>query len=578
MSAPVASLAGPEGTPLTVVLLGGSAAVTTLVNHVSWGLTAATVVVLVVVVTVRVRGRTTARWCWSTVEFGVRRGRRAHERRAAVSARDITVPAGTCGVIRSGTVLVSMIQLSPNLDLPTVISERSIYTEATIRADTLSEYCAQYGLKVDIDLVTTGRRIRQVGSYGDLYDQLIGARPVVGQRLAWLIVRLDLHDNLHHLRRRGPVAVAAPRALAVAAHRVAARLRARGIDAHPLPAEEIDHARDLLCEGIDPDRLHERWGRLDCATTGRSVRVYTGHRTHEPLDLDSCWSHGNGFTTVVVSLAHHAAPRVLVRYIDTHGTENPWTPPAGLSLWTGRQSDAFMATLPAAATAHSLGPAHRAGTEHDPGELTIAIGPSGQVLGSISGRHEHSLALPLFDPVRYHPRHRTVDIHADLQIAQQILLRATVVGASVEVHTDRPDQWRPLITALGDERSLRLIVDNQTVAENGTESRAPATIAVFDRVSPRTSQAATTVTITAPDKPRRPSSDLAIEQVGDGAIELSIPSRTVRVDLIEPRGETRYVNARPTTAPPDSTESPVLTPAAPALLPHDRTIDQGDAR
>jgi hypothetical protein len=151
--------------------------------------------------------------------------------------------------------------------------------------------------------------------------------------------------------------------------------------------------------------------------------------------------------------------------------------------------------------------------------------------------------MPLFDPAPYNPRRRTVDVQAMLPVAQQLVLRATVVGADIEVHTSRPQRWQHLVSAVGDARSLRL------VEAGDEEPRAGATITVFDQLPPQASAAPTTVSIS----PRRGSVDLSIEQVGEAQLDVRIPMRTVRVNLVEPRGETRYFDhgdRPPTVAPP----------------------------
>lgn len=154
-----------------------------------------------------------------------------------------------CGINEADTTLVAMIQLAPNLDLPTVIAERTLYTEDTIPVDMLHPMLDHFGIAVDIDIVTTGQRVRSTGSYSMLYDQLIGSHPVVGDRLTWLVVRLDQERNLAALSKRGPCAVVAPKALATAAHRIAGRLRERGIAAHALPAAALRDATRLLHAG-----------------------------------------------------------------------------------------------------------------------------------------------------------------------------------------------------------------------------------------------------------------------------------------------------------------------------------------
>lgn len=576
MSSPFASLAGAEGGPIAVAILCGGPALAATFDRTPWWIAVLVATSLAIVVGVPIRGRTLARWSITVLVYRVMRQSRARQREQLPEFRDIQVAAGLCGIGQTDSALVAMVQLAPNLDLPTIIGEKAIYTEDTISVDTLSSLCRQYGLLIDIDIVTTGRRVRQVGNYGDLYNQLIGPRPVVGQRLAWLVLRMDLHRNLEKLRRRGQPVTAAPKALANAAHRVSARLREIGIAAHPLPTEAVREAYQLLQDGIELTTLSERWGRLHSTTAGRTIVMYQAPIGHSGTTLDDLWSQGKDHTTIVVSLRAGHTPRIMVRYIHPGTANTEHNVSADLQLLTGRQSQAFMSTLPTATGAHDVAPGEYESAT-GPTDLQVAIGPSGQVLGSLTGRHDHSLALPLFDPVRYHPRRRTVDIHADLPIAQQIVLRATVVGADIEVHTDRPEQWQRLVNALGDQRSLRLVSEHQAVGEQAAEdTTTPATIVVFDRISPRSTRSSTTVTITAPDQPRRATTDLAIEQVAEAAVEVSIPLRTVRVDLIEPRGETRYVDPLHSMATARTTSPPPSNPVTPE--PDDLPLSSGDAR
>lgn len=551
MTPPTTRLAGSEGGPVAFAILIGSPAITAATGPLPWWGSGLLVGSAVLAVWLQVRGRTPVRWLLDALAFYLGRAARARQRLASPHLQDVTVSSGSCAVGVSDSSLFAMIQLAPNLDLPSVIGEESIYTEDTIDAVMLTRLCEQYGLTFDIDIVSTGRRVRKVGSYGELYDQLIGPRPIVGQRLAWLVVRLDQGSNLRELQRRGSCSVAGPQALATAAQRIAARLRQAGIAAHPLPADAVLEAVRVLQEGVELDSLRERWGRLDCAATGRAVRMYeVDSQDVGDIDLDHYWAHGTSYTTIVVSLRHNQRSRILVRYIGTWDKNQRDTTPSHLRLLTGQQSTALLATLPTPTVAHTL-PTRAAHTEPAEADasLKVTIGPNGQVLGSINGHKNHTLALPLFDPVHYQPRRRTVDVHADLPIAQQIVLRATVVGADVEVHTDRPDSWERLVSAVGDHRSLRLANSGHTDGTAQSLHAPPATIVVFDQVSPSVSQAPTTLTITAPDQPRHRDVDLAIEQIGEAAVEVSIPLRTVRIDLIEPRGETRYVDTRPPLPP-----------------------------
>ncbi|MEV6139385.1 type VII secretion protein EccE [Nocardia sp. NPDC051990] len=566
MSLPSVRVGGVERGPFAVAVIGGSLVVTGLWAHTPIWASAAVVTVLLVTVAVKVNGRTTSRWLldWADYRFG--RAARAEALAGPAEVTDIGVAAGVCGIRAEGTVLTAMIQLAPNLDLPTVIAEKSVYTEDTVPVDTLLDLLDQFGLAVDIDIVTTGQRVRPTGNYSMLYDQLIGSHPVVGHRLTWLVVRLDMERNLDLLQRRGLVAMVAPRALATAAHRIAGRLRERGIAAHALPAAAMLEATRVLHAGVELGDLRETWTCMESSAPGRCVTSFLIDWTRlDGAGLDDCWAWNRGRTTLVVSLTDvMAGPRALARYVGPPVTTEP---PDYLRRLTGRQAIALLATMPTGTSIRAV-PVDESGRDIASDELlpelTIAIGPNGQILGSISGQPRHTLALPLFDPARYNPRRRTIDVHADLPVAQQIVLRAMVVGANVEVHSVRPHRWWQLVAAVGDPESLRLAPEAGAAnAAAGQASSGPppssATITVFDNLPPQVSTAHTTVTISEPGGPRRRSVDLAINQVSATAVDVSIPMRTVRVDLIEPRGETRYFDS--------AAEQPAITAGANGTTP-----------
>ncbi|MFG1792710.1 type VII secretion protein EccE [Nocardia sp. NPDC049149] len=543
MKLPKVETGAIERGPVAVIVIGGSLALSGVWARTPWWVAAVLVGGLLTVVIVQVNSRTGARWLLDWIEYRFGRTARAAARTATAQVGDVEVAAGTCGIKISGTTLVAMIQLAPNLDLPTVIAEKSVYTEDTIPIAALLPMLDHYGVAIDIDIVTTGQRVRPTGSYSMLYDQLIGAHPVVGHRLTWLVVRLDQERNLAVLSRRGTVEQMAPKALATAAHRIAGRLRESGIAAHALPAAALVEASRMLHLGVELSDLREKWSCLESSAPGRFVTSFQVDWSRlDGAGLDECWSWHRGWTTLAVSLTGATAePRAIARYV---GPEVTTEPPEFLRPLTGRQSTALLATLPSGATAHALpfGRAHKelSWTELC-ADLTVAIGPNGQILGAISGQPRHTLALPLFDPARYNPRRRTVDVHAMLPVAQQLVLRAMVVGADVEVHSTRPQRWSQLVAAVGDPNSLRMAVDPRTGAAD--QESSPATITVFDNLPPHASGAQTTVTISDPGGPRQRSVDLAIDQVNATTVDVSIPMRTVRVNLIEPWGETRYYGA-----------------------------------
>ncbi|WP_280425559.1 type VII secretion protein EccE [Nocardia carnea] len=560
--APDRRVAGVERGPFAVMAIGGSVVLAGLSAYLPlWG-AASIVAGLLLTVVVRINGRTPIRWLLDWLEFRTGRAVRAARLAEPLPVRDIEVPAGLCGIAEDGNVLIAMIQLAPNLDLPTVIAEQTIYTEDTISVESLLPMLDHYGIAIDIDIVTTGQRVRSAGSYSMLYDQLIGSHPVVGNRLTWLVLRLDQERNLKMLARRGPCAVVAPKTLATAAHRIAGRLRERGMAAHPLPATAFVDATRLLHVGAELPELTEQWDRLKSPLPGRFVTSFGIDWSQlDESGLDDCWTWNSGRTTLVVSLSDVDGPRAAVRYVGPAMNE---ALPDYLRRLPGRQALALRATLPTGISLRALTCDEHAVEEASPeaaANLSVAIGPNGQILGAISGQPRHRLALPLFDPAQYNPRRRAVDVQAQLAVAQQLVLRATVVGADIEVHTNRPQRWRHMVSAVGDARSLRLA---------DTEGGAPeseATIAVFDQLPPQVSAAPTTMSISDPGSPRRGSVDLAIEQVGEAQLDVRIPMRTVRVNLVEPRGETRYLddNDRP---PPGVAAMPSSDRTVPVTRPH----------
>lgn|GEM_PF-1401457 len=570
-------IGGIERGPFAVVVVGGSLVVIALAARTPWWVGAMVTTVLLAAVAVEVGGRTAVRALIDVGAYRFGRSARAELRATLPKAWNVEVAAGVCGVSGDDSILVAMIQLAPDLDLPTIIAEKSIYTEDTVPVAVLASMLDQFGIAVDIDIVTTGQRSRPTGTYSMLYDQLVGSHPVVGHRLTWLVVRLDQHRNLAALARRGPCEVAAPRALASAAHRIAQRLRGHGIAAHALPAEALGEATWLLHAGVELRDLRESWHRLESTVPGRCVTSFLVDWTRlDGATLDDCWTWNRGHTTLVVSLSGDAAgPRALVRYVGPPTTS---APVEYLRPLAGHQSAALLASLPTATSIRALplqDPDTDIATPEVLDDLTVAIGPNGQILGSLTGQPWHTLALPLYDPARYNPRRRTIDVHAALPVAQQIVLRAMAVGADVEVYSSRPDRWQQLVAAIGDPHSLRMAAAGAASDPGAAqENSEPVTIAVFDQVPARASTAHTTVTISEPGGPRRRTADLVIEQVGAATVDVSIPMRTVRVDLIEPRGETRYLQP-PMRAPtgPHSAEIPLAISVSAHAVGSVRTPD-----
>ncbi|MGW4241953.1 type VII secretion protein EccE [Nocardia sp. NPDC004722] len=549
---------GPcERGPFTLLVVGGGPLLSAGSGRVPWWVLVLAVVSALTLIALRLDGRTTARRLIDWTRY-----RRAHAAQAARRATppvatDIEIAAGICGIHGDAGVLVAMIQLAPNLDLPSILAENGVYTEDTVPIGLLAPLLDQYGVAVDIEIVTTGRRTRALGDYDRMYEQLTGANPIVGERFTWLVIRLDQERNLAALLRRGPDA--GPRALAAAAYRIATRLSEHAVPAEVLPAAALCAAARALHRDVELSDLTEHWRRLGSSVPGRGVTSFAVDWTRlGDTGFDDCWSRPRTRTTIVIALSGLRGPRALVRFVGPEVTDDV---PAYLVPLPGLQSAALLASLPTTASIRELplpgGPARL------PADLAVPIGPNGQILGTLTGGAGRLLALPLFDPVEHRPRRRAVEVRATLPVAQQILLRTVVVGARVVIHTDRPDQWRHLVTTVNDPDALRLATESD--AENSDFATATPVVEVFDRLPPRGSDSRATVTVTEQGTSVHRFADLMIEQVGDDLLDVGIPMRTVRVQLLEPRGETRFIEQ---PAPEEPGEVPLGPPArtpAPAI-------------
>lgn len=136
----------------------GGPALAALSAHTPWWVGAIVISIALTVTVLRVRARTPVDWLVIWAGYRVGRTTRAERRTSVTEVVDIDTAAGPCGIRLGDNTLVAMIQLAPNLDLPTIITEQTVYTEDTLPVGLLLPLLEQYGITVDIDIVTTGRR------------------------------------------------------------------------------------------------------------------------------------------------------------------------------------------------------------------------------------------------------------------------------------------------------------------------------------------------------------------------------------------------------------------------------------
>lgn len=417
------------------------------------------------------------------------------------------------GVRYQGGIAVAAVQLLGKPWQKTVFTgSATVETANTVDVAELVPLMRQsLGLELEsLSLITAGARRRSNGDYPGIYDTLIGTTPYAGRRETWLVLRLHALNNGEALRDRRTVGTAA----LAAAQRVAASLRCRGVRAKVASATEMIELERRLDTSVLRPR-NRGWNSL----RGESGwQTSYGYRPGDvtPEALGQAWSlRADGIIqNITVFSDGTATTTVTVR------TPRPPTAPPGVILQPlpGRQASA------AAANLCGPRPEVRGLLRGElPPALAIPIGPSGVLIGKISGGGR--LLLPLVDPAEQ----TRVHIAADQEIAKRIVIRAAAAGERVTVHTTDVVGWQ----------SIRMpgiaVIEHQRPAPGTTVSVVDGTIAPAPRPN-------TVVSVAAPGSPVPPASDIVITQTGPAYVELTAGGWNRGIEAEFFRAENRYIN------------------------------------
>lgn len=545
----------PLGSAIVFAIL--ATAVTALAAGGSLPVWAAALIALVaaVLLFVPVRGRLIAsQWPGVTWRYLRRRGQQV--RPALPAPADITVIAGDAGIRWDGHTLVAAVEVAPTPAL-TLEGGGHAETGSDLPLALVASLMSQYGLHLDIDIVSSGRHVPAGTAYRTVYSQAVGPRPLVGQRRTWLVLRLDDLDNLGEATERGPSRRGAPAALAAAAHRVVQRLGQERIRAHVLSAEELDSLTELLQTPAD-DTARERWTAIQ--TAAGFITNYLGQPDQIAAgQLDRWWSWRTEDILVTIRLtgavAGHIQCGVLLRYVQ-HGKPDQPPPDTKLELRTGEQGPLFTAGLPAGQRA--LAPdVPSVGVSAVQG-VRLPIGPSGQILGQFDDGT--LVAAALWDQSGQPQRWR-IDARLGTDLARQLVLRALVTGAVVAIHTDDRSRWEGLVASVADPSRLYYATGVR-----------PCDIAIFDGRPVSAVPARTVLRMLGPADTPTAGADMTLAEVSAQLLEVTVAHNDpVLIQVIRSREEDRYLGLGPTEAAPRRTVStePVLTraprrPATPA--------------
>ncbi len=481
-------------------------------------------------------------------------------RRASGSLPGGVVDVDGVGVRQGdGFELVSAIELTAD-PAETRLREGRAFAAETVPLDLLATMMTQYGLEVDIDVASVGRRVPPGPAYRASYSQGVRFYAAMAERSTWLILRMNTQRNLAGIVRRGPSRTAGPKALMAATRRLEQRLQERLIRARVLPAAELAQLHARMTYGEDPLGGQEQWSNVEHESEYATTYLVDPVRTSTEK-LDRWWGLDSDSTSVVLRLRRadaHAPVEIsgLVRY-DTSVPIVDNLDDALVPL-PGRQMELLRATLPGGGSSVVDLPSVPLS---DLGAVDIPVGPAGPVWG-VSGTD--AVALPLFDgsPV---PETLIVEFATELVPLQLVLLRSVGAGASVAVHTDRPAHWATLAATLADPARFRIA--------DGPGGR-PADITVFDGAPADSVPERTMLTLRAPGSaPQRPGAGLVIEQVSASTVRVRIGRRTPFEVVLGPTDEElRYCDAAaqplPAVAPrPAAPRLARQVPAQPRLAP-----------
>ncbi|MHC9295452.1 type VII secretion protein EccE [Mycobacterium sp. LTG2003] len=459
------------------------------------------------------------------------------------AAADVTVLAGKAGIRWQGETLVAAVEVAPALAL-TREGDDEPTTSNVLPLDMVVGFTQQYGLDLNIDVVSAGEHVPVGSAYRTVYSQFVGSRPFVAQRRTWLVLRLNAVDNLDGIAARGPSRRSAPRALATAAYRVVQRLGEQRIRAHALSGAELDNLSDVLLNGVAMDGCDERWSTI--RTDATYVTTYVADPTEiSTIQLHRWWAWRTEHTTVTIRIT--SGPRIgaLVRYATLGNVQRP--PTGVLTAPAGVQGPLLQAALPggdvslaADIPSATYGEALR--------DIQVPIGPAGQILGHDDGA---MVAVSLCDHSG-RPERLRVDAGVDLLFAHQLVLRAVVTGSVVGLHAADRTRWDTLVASVNDPRRLFF----------ATAGARDCDIAVFDATPVTTVPARTVLTLSDGQLSPNTVADLVLTQRDRSKVTVAVRHRPpVEVTVVRTREEDRYLGIDDRTAQPRRVvrTDPVLT-------------------
>ncbi|WP_425004988.1 type VII secretion protein EccE [Mycolicibacterium sp. S3B2] len=478
------------------------------------------------------------------------------------SAAAVDVPHGNivCGVRVEPYEALTMIEVTGKPYSLTFLRGATVsLTRNVLPLEVLTELLDQPGgLKLAIDVVPAGHRVRRGNEYPPLYSTLLADRPAAGQRTVQFVVRLDIQNSLPGLQYRQSIGAAA----AAATERIINTLLERDIRAAALNAAELDTALDRLAAGLQvaptppliegedspaapaPFRasnpMPRRRNKTGDEIGWRTIKGHPGFLTtyyFSPEDittssLHQMWSLRSDEVVLTVSLFKRRyveapdgeGPVMVAAMVRTNDPQPPQQPPTlYLNTLPGDQYAAALRPAPTARPGHLQVPSRPLG---DPEALEIPIGSTGILVGAAvrddrsaepAVQRDDLVMLALTDPQQA----TRIVMDTGEYYVRQLLIRAAAVGERIAIYSNQPNRW------------ARLAQPNIAVVERRRPAEFVPSIIVNDRplMAPPAGLSATVITL-GRAQPGGQEPDIHFRQISREAVRISTASEAMEVAIV----------------------------------------------
>ncbi|MEV5649100.1 type VII secretion protein EccE [Nocardia sp. NPDC052254] len=471
-------------------------------------------------------------------------------RSSSVQHSPFNVPlpeGGSYGMRWDGDRLITMLRIDAQPRTVTRLSPSGLLGDDMLPLAEIARCLDQFDIRLAaIDVISTGSRSAGTGAVARSYESILGPLPAVAHRTVWVVLRLDPLANATAVDRRGGGAEGTLRSAVVATRRVANRLAAHGLSAVALSSTEMNQAVAQLTLGAAPEEFVETTDSV----THNGFHHTTYRMTPEALGsrgIAAVWSTPTVTSTITVRLQRipdSGSDTGAIAVTATARFATRDTPcrvrAAGLRPLPGKQRRALLFSLPLGTGVPALPLDSYLGPPDALDEVPMPIAGCGQLIGADSSGQ--GVALPL---VSGHVRR--VEIIGSPLVAKQVILRAIALGANVVVHTNRHDEWRPMVGYVDMPQALTLATWSAGSQQSG--SYRLATLVVFDGIAPSGHHSDATVMVLRQNGPATDGFEPDVTLIEDPGTANLVTVRTesgeTSVYMVATPEELRYVGAHP---------------------------------